>query len=67
VLLVWEKLLHCGKICYRFQTGELFWYFFITSFPKEHPVRNLFLPKEGNLPVLIAPWKRKKLFSGLLD
>lgn len=50
-----------GKICYRFQIGELFWYFFITSFPKEYPVRNFFLSEDGNLPVLIAPWKEEEV------
>jgi hypothetical protein len=58
-----------GKICYRFQTGELFWYFFITRFPKEHPVRNSFLSEDGNLPVLIAPWKEEEviqLITGLI-
>lgn len=52
-----------GKICYRFQTGELFWYFFITSFPKEHPIRNSFLSEDGNLPVLIAPWKEEEVIQ----
>ena len=52
-----------GKICYRFQTGELFWYFFITSFPKKHPVRELFLSEDGTLPVLISPWKEEEIIQ----
>jgi len=52
-----------GKICYRFQTGELFWYFFITSHPKEHLIRNSFLSEDGNLPVLIAPWKEEEVIQ----
>lgn len=52
-----------GKICYRFQTGELFWYFFLTSFPKKHPVRELFLSEDGTLPVLIAPWKEDEIIQ----
>lgn len=52
-----------GKFVYRFQTGNLFWFFFITSFPKQHSMRSWFLSEDGNLPILIAQMNEEEIIQ----
>jgi hypothetical protein len=44
-----------GRECVRFITGRIFWFFTVTSFPKRHPIRRLFLNESGLLQLPLAP------------
>jgi hypothetical protein len=55
-----------GKYFYRFQTGNIYWSFFITSFPKDHPMRNRFLTQDGNLPIIIASQEEEEIIQWMI-
>lgn len=66
--IIWspERIILEGRSLYRFQIGSIYWFFSITSFPKDHPVRALFLTEDGNLPIMVAPQeKEEEIIKGI--
>lgn len=53
-----------GFICYRFLTGRIFWYFFLSeAYPKN--VGNFFIKSEGTLHLIKAPWSEETVIKRL--
>lgn len=51
-----------GITCYRFLTGRIFWYFFLSvAYPKD--VENFFLSPEGTLLLVKAPWSESTVIK----
>ena len=63
--IIWstDKIKMEGHNCYRFQTGDLFWYFVVSSHSKKHPMQGGFIAHDGLLRIFIAPWSEKEILG----
>lgn len=50
-----------GYVCYRFQTGGIFWYFFPFNGSYPPSIKELFLSQIGVLRIVVAPWSEQQI------
>ena len=58
-----EKLF--GHNGYRFFTGDLFWYFFVTSHSPDKTSQEFFVKEDGLLRIWIAPWSEDEIINNI--
>ena len=58
-----EKLF--GHNGYRFFTGNLFWYFFVSSHTPDRSSQEFFLKENGLLRIWIAPWPEDEIITNI--
>ncbi len=58
-----EKLF--GHNGYRFMTGNLFWYFIVSSHPVQESVKSMLLQETGVLRIWTAPWSEQEVYSNI--
>jgi hypothetical protein len=58
-----EKLF--GHNGYRFFTGNLFWYFFVSSHTPDRTSQEFFIKENGLLRIWIAPWREDEIITNI--
>ena len=58
-----EKLF--GHTGYIFMTGNLFWYFIVSSHPVEGAVQEMFLQESDLLRIWMAPWNESEILTNI--
>jgi hypothetical protein len=54
-----------GHNGYRFMTGNLFWYFIVTSHPIQDSIKPMLLQEDSLLSIWTAPWAEQEVYANI--